>query len=156
MIGNLNGKIRTRGRTHFYRTALSDSATLDVIVDDSHTKIQSINAEAAPLREVLKELKTQIGSFSYLIPGECGEKPVEWSFGGTTDTPAKEVSVALEELATLFGLKLRKLEGTYIFSGSCRDGQATSGRPSRPAGEFLQSRFSGHPHIYFPLTPLGE
>ncbi|MBI1860960.1 MAG: hypothetical protein HYR96_08585 [Deltaproteobacteria bacterium] len=120
MIGHLNGRIHTRGGARFYRTGLSlpTDGVLDVVTDNSHTKILMINAQGVALRDVLKELKNQVGTFSYLIPGECSERFVEWSFGNPMSEP-KSIDIALEELATLFGLKLAKQSGTYIFTGNC-------------------------------------
>ncbi len=150
MIAQLNGRIQTRGGARFYRTALSQptSGALEVVTDDSHSKIVEITAQSVPLRDLLKELKNQVGEFSYLIPGECSERFVEWNFGSPLAEP-KSVDIALEELATLFGLRLAKQSGTFIFTGVCS--APLSAQPIRT--DFV-NRFTGNgsrKHIYFPM-----
>src|SRR5688500_3711152 len=83
MISNLNGRVRARGRSLFYRTTPQRpiGGYLEVVVNDVHTKVRSIAAQSVLLRDVLKELRAQLGSLSYLIPGDCADRRVDWSFG---------------------------------------------------------------------------
>lgn len=140
MIGNLNGRVRARGRSMFYKAELTKplGGYLEVTVDDTHSKILSVSAQSVTLRDLLKEIKTQVGSISYLIPGECAEQMVDWSFGEMGDSEPKTIDTALSELATLFNLKFDKRNGTYIFSGTCNDLRRER---TRPPVELLRSNF---------------
>ena len=123
IIGHLNGRVRARGRSRFYRTHFSESPDvyLWVRLSDDRAHITSISAQAVPLRELLRELRLQLGELSYLIPGDCADRPVEWSFGEAGAAEPKTVDHVMTELATLFGLTTEKKNGTYIFSGHCNE-----------------------------------
>lgn len=160
IIGQLNGRVRARGRSMFYRTALSQplGGYLEVTVDDSHTKVISVLAQAVPLRDLLKELKNQLGGFSYLIPGECAERMIDWGFGDLeSQTEPKTIDTVMMELATLFNLKLDKKSGSYIFSGQCHQIQRTQhlrAETFKPA--FFPINHSVPPQVFVPLMPLRE
>lgn len=169
MIQNLNGRVRARGKSMFYRTSLSQpvGGYLEVAVDDTHTKVRSISAQSVPLRDVLKELRTQLGSLSYLIPGECAERLVDWSFGEDQPTEPKHIDAVMTELATLFNLKCEKRNGSYIFTGAC-DGDGGAARRRLQQAELVRSQLTptgmavpspAHAkatEVYFPLLPIGE
>lgn len=173
IIEHLNGHVRARGRSMFYRTQLSKpiGGFLEVTVDDSKTGIRSISAQSVPLRDLLKEIKSQIGSISYLVPGECAEQLVDWSFGEDGDqVEPKNLDVAMGELGSLFNLGVDKKNGTYIFKGACD--QPRRNMHMRPAMELLRHPFltpsdeDMHPtrplggarvhQVFVPLMPLGD
>lgn len=166
LIQDLTGKVRMRGRSSIYLTKLTQTrgGYLETIVNDKHTHIMSILAQSVPLRDLLKQLKTQLGSFSYLIPGECAEKRVDLNFGEDGSTPApKTIDMVLSELATLFNLKLEKKNDTMIFSGACDGVGPTRSMP--PPAELLTASLdesqgpfpNPRPHqIVFPVLPLGQ
>jgi hypothetical protein len=175
MIQRLNGRVRARGRSLFYKTPMSPSQTgyLDVGVDDQHKKILYASAQAVPLRHLLKELKSQLGTLSYLIPGECADQLVDWSFGDPDQIQPKTVDAAMSELATLFGLKYEKRNDTHIFSGGCTEVRPRQIRPILPSpSQLMQTSILSipmveapansfrvpayHPTVYFPLVPLGD
>lgn len=172
IIEHLNGRVRARGKSMFYRTQFSkpSGGYLEVLVDDSKTGILSVSAQSVPLRDLLKEIKTQIGSISYLIPGECAEQLVEWSFGeNEAVVQPKSLDTAMGEIASLFNLGVDKKNGTYIFKGNCNQpnrpfglrpsaellrhpffSQSESDRPSRPIGTARMHQ------VFVPLMPIGE
>lgn len=160
IIGQLNGRVRTRGRSMFYKTALTQplGGYLEVVVDDNHSKVVSVSAQAVPLRDLLKELKNQLGGFSYLIPGECADKMIDWGFGEVGgNTEPKSIDSVMMELATLFNLKLDKKSGSYIFTGQCNDLQKTHHTHT----EFFKPSFypinhSVTPQVFVPLMPLRD
>lgn len=160
IIGQLNGRVRARGRSMFYKTALSQplGGYLEVVVDDSHTKVVSVLAQAVPFRDLLKELKNQLGGFSYLIPGECAERIIDWGFGELeTNTEPKSIDNVMMELATLFNLKLDKKSGSYIFSGQCNDiHRAHHIRAERFRPAFFPINHSVPPQVFVPLMPLRD
>jgi hypothetical protein len=121
LIQSLNGRVRARGRTQFYRTSLEQpgGGILEVRTDDSHSKIVSVSAQSVPLRDILKEIKAQVGGLSYLIPGECAEKLVDWSYGEDGGEEPKTLEAAMREVGALFKLNLVKQNNTYVFSGPC-------------------------------------
>lgn len=147
MINHLNGRVLARGKSMFYRAALSQEQDgfLEVVLDeppkpaplvrknlkkgqplplleeevDEPRRILAISAQSVSLRDLLKEIRNQAGNFSYLIPGECAEKLVDWSFGDTAPSQPKDMELVMSELATMFGLKSEKKNGTYIFTGVC-------------------------------------
>lgn len=140
MIGNLNGRVRAKGRSLFYKAELTkpSGGYLEVTVDDTHSKIMSVAAQSVTLRDLLKEIKNQVGSISYLIPGECADQLVDWSFGEMGDAEPKTIDTALAELATLFNLKFEKRSGTYIFGGKCNELRRERNHPQM---EMLRSGF---------------
>jgi hypothetical protein len=160
IIGQLNGRVRARGRSMFYKTALSQplGGYLEVVVDDSHTKVVSVSAQAIPFRDLLKEIKNQLGGFSYLIPGECAERIIDWGFGELgSNTEPKSVDNIMVELATLFNLKLEKKAGSYIFTGQCNDFQRAHHihlEAFKPA--FFPVNHSVPPQVFVPLMPLSD
>jgi hypothetical protein len=164
LIQNLNGRVSMRGRSSFYRTTLPQASGgyLETAVNDNHTKILSITAQGVPLRDLLKQLKTQLGSLSYLVPGECADRRVDWSFGGAGSGEPKSVAGVMSELATLFNLKFENKKGTHIFSGTCEAPRI----PTRMnSAEILTARLIPTPstrpptaaqNVYFPLMRLGD
>lgn len=164
MIQNLNGRVRARGRSLFYRTSPQHpiGGYLEVVVNDVHTKVRSIAAQSVPLRDVLKEMKSQLGNLSYLIPGECADRMVDWSFGEAVADEPKHVDTVISDLATLFNLKAEKKNGTYIFTGDCQAPQQRRRHQPGPGSELLTTNlFPGtqsphHTQVYFPLLPLGQ
>ncbi len=163
MIQNLNGRVRARGRSQFYKTSREQAVGgyLEVVVNDGHDRVRAISAQSVPLRDLLKELKTQLGELSYLIPGECADRLVEWNFNEPQVGGAKQVDTVISDLATLFNLKAEKKNGTYIFTGNCPHPL----RRNMAAGnEILTTRFfppensamAQPTQVYFPLPPLTE
>ncbi len=154
IVGQLNGRVRTRGRYDFMRTRLGATDLdnyLEVILDDTGTRIRSIVARAIALRDLLSELKIQFGEesvgyppglksgvlprFSYLISGECAAKQLDWSFKAVQP---KSLDETVRELAKLFNLSVENHQGTYIFTGECQ-GLAKLGPPTQSA--FLPTRW---------------
>jgi hypothetical protein len=161
IVGRLNGIVETKGRYDLTRIPLNATDQdnyLEVILDDTGTRIRSIVAKAIALRDLLSELKTQFGEesvdllyprgatkevlprFSYLISGECAAKQLDWSFKALQP---KTLDETVRELAKLFNLAVESHQGTYIFTGECQ-GLAKLGLPSQTA--FLPTRW----------VPLGE
>lgn len=161
MIQNLNGRVRARGRTLFYRTSADRpvGGYLEVVVNDIHTKVKSIAAQSVPLRDVLKELKTRLGGMSYLIPGDCADRLVDWSFAEEKAAEGKPIDAVISELATLFEMRAEKKNGTYIFTGDCLSKPA---RKSFHNTDILTttnffptpSLPEHHTQVYFPVVPL--
>ncbi len=171
MIEHLNGRVHARGKSYFYRTSLAPAygGFLEVVADETQTKIRSIAAQGVPLRDLLKEVRHQMGTLSYLIPGECAERLVDFSFGIDDGAPAKSVEVLMGDLATLFGLRQEKRNGTYIFTGRCVDDTASMASmkrfaPSPVARERMRAGFVSVnagmgaqpviPQVFFPMTTL--
>ncbi len=171
MIEHLNGRVHARGKSYFYRTSLAPAfgGFLEVVADDSQTKIRSIAAQSVPLRDLLKEVRHQMGTLSYLIPGECAERLVDFSFGIDDGAAPKTVEALMGDLATLFGLRQEKRNGTYVFSGRCADDTTSMASmrrfsPSPSARERMRAGFMAvsagggatpvMPQVFFPLTPL--
>jgi len=162
MIQSLNGRVRTRGRSQFYRTNREQSpgGYLEVVVNDMHDRVRSISAQSVPLRDLLKELKSQLGDLSYLIPGECADRLVDWDFRVPELGSARQVDAVISDLAALFAMKAEKKNGTYIFSGNCPHPLR---RKSAAGTEILTTRFfppempTNQPtQVYFPLPPMLE
>lgn len=177
MVGQLNGRVRTRGGYDLLRTAMDESQDkyLEVVLDETNTKIRSIVARAITLRDLLAELKLQFGDapveanavklsrrkklaadaptaprFSYMIPGDCAARPLDWSFGlqaktvGTPDLVAKEpeaktLDEAMSELAKFFRLTVENHQGTYLFTGECP--RPVMARRQQGTLEFVPSRW---------------
>jgi len=202
MIDHLNGRVRARGRSAFYRTmwTASSGGYLDVVFNDTYRRIVSIAAQGVPLRDLLKEIKARHGApvpedevaprpakgkakvvkatlkeeadeplhISYLIPGECAERLVDWNFetdGGKIE--AKSIDDVMDEVGGMFGLRVEKKNfgrsRTYIFSGSCDHAKALARHrvPTAPPqeilrGEWIPSVAPAATQVYFPLTPIGE
>lgn len=162
MIGQLNGRVRAKGRSLYYRTSLAEpgGGLLEVVVNEDHDKVVFIAAQAVPLRDVLKEIKSQIGGISYLVPGDCADQRIDWSFGEASNAIPKPLDAVIGELATLFGLKLERKNGTFIFTGNCSQSQARL-RPKRQTPmEFVTVLPSVHEvtgtatQVVFPLPPM--
>ncbi len=156
MVGQLNGRIRTRGRYDFMRTDLRAKPDhfLEVELDESNTKIKTIAARAVTLRDFLAELKLQFGDsemrlhavaagrqspslrFSYMIPGDCAAKEFDWNT--TEGTHPKSVEATMTEVAKLLNLQVENHNGTYIFSGDC---PRTARERRVSALEFLPARW---------------
>lgn len=139
MIQNLNGRVRAKGRTSFYRTELPQpfGGYLETEVNDARSGVVSVAAQNVPLRDLLAQLRDQLGGLSYLIPGECAERKVDWNFAGPR-TEAKPVDVLMKELGALYHLRVDKRNNTHIFTGEC-DQPAPSlmvVRQARPLGPF--------------------
>ena len=120
------------GRSVFYRTAITNPIgeyKVDMVDDgieggraEKPKLVRSIYAQSAPLRDLLKDIKRKVrGTFSYIIPSECGDKAVDWSFGQTAEEKPKSVKAVMTELAGALGLRLEETNnGTYFrFIGSC-------------------------------------
>lgn len=121
MVEELNGRVLARGKSSFYRAALTQplGGYLEVVMDDSNERIVAISAESVPLRDILNEIRNQTSSMSYLISGDCAEKLVDWSFVTVAPEQPKEIDAVMNDLAFLFNLKCEKKNGSYIFSGNC-------------------------------------
>ncbi len=165
-VGQMNGVVRTRGRYDLLRTSYDEQAAgpeLVVTLDESNLKIKSIVARSVPLRELLGELKLQFGEprpsypgsrkmvpgFSYLIPGECATRQVDWSFGTQDESEVKTLDEAMSEVAKLFGLKAENHNGTFIFSGQCPQ---PAGRQRPTSVELFPTRWM--PGSEFHTVPL--
>lgn len=180
MIHTLDGRVRVKGRSQFYRTSLDQpmEGMLEVVTDDDHERILSISAQSVPMRDILKEIRQQVGGFSYLIPGNCARQVVDWSFGDNLSgsmEEAKSLEAAMRELGTLFKLTLERQNSTFIFRGECHEQTARAGlknalgsppallqshlwydlpntpRPQAKAG--VRPRTT---EVVFPLIPLGQ
>jgi hypothetical protein len=172
-IQELTGKVRMRGRSSIYLAKLAHKPAqggyLETVVNDKHSHIVSIRAQSVPLRDLLKQLKTQLGSFSYLIPGDCAEKRVDLNYGQDSPlekTTPKTIEAIMSELASVFNLKLEKKNDTLIFSGACN--QAGPPRGPSPSAELLTASLEvPRPYdsplmpptprqIVFPVLPIGQ
>lgn len=165
MIHGLNGRVRARGRSQFYRASAQHpvGGYLEVAVNNTHTLVQSIAAQSVPLRDLLKEIKAQMGNVSYLIPGECADRQVDWNFGSARVEDARHLDAVVTDLATLFDLKVEKKNGTYIFSGDCHMAPVRKHSPQHET-EILTTHLlppmmnvgPSPTQVYFPLAPLGD
>ena len=169
IIEHLNGRVQARGRSLFYRTSLSPESAgyLEVKVEeDAKTKtkrIRSISAQSVPLRDLLKEIRFQMGALSYLIPGECAERLVDWNFG-TDGQPseAKDIDTLMKLLARSFGIGYENVNGTFVFTGNCADVRPRQKPKNAPPSEMFRGtnlvpsgyRAVTSPQVYFPLMPL--
>jgi len=165
MVNQLNGRVYAKGRSAFYKTEYTQpfGGYLEVSVDDSHTKVLSIAAQAVPLRDLLKEIKNQMGTFSYLVPGKCADKELDWTFGNADKPEGLPLDLAMNELATVFGMHVENRNGTYIFSGTCHQARKTAQNAAHQ--ELLRNSFFpssaaaipiSHRQVFVPLLPLGE
>jgi hypothetical protein len=179
MVGQLNGRVRTRGGYDLLRTAMDEPQDkyLEVVLDDTNTRIRSIVARSITLRDLLAELKLQFGDapkpppaglskllrrknlaaepnaaprFSYMIPGDCAARPLDWSFGVPAKTvgmpevaikepESKTLDEAMSELAKFFRLNVENHQGTYLFTGDCP--RPTPSRKQPGTLEFMPSRW---------------
>lgn len=83
LIERLNGKVRTRGRSQLFKSNPIKSkplASLEVATNSSRTSITSIHAKSIPFRELLREIRREIGTFSYLIPTSCANELITFDF----------------------------------------------------------------------------
>ena len=161
MIQNLD--VKSRGRLSFFRAEVPQpmGGYLETVVNDKKSGIISVSAQAVPLRDLLAQLRDQLGGLSYLIPGECGDKRVDWSF----DVPngAKPIDAVMSELGSLYGLKVEKRNNTHVFSGGCetpstQEIQGMMVRNQPPFPGFPSPEQTGQPHftrqVYFPVPPV--
>jgi hypothetical protein len=107
-------------------------------------------------------------SISYLIPGECAERLVDWNFGndGGPAEP-KSIDEVMDDVAGLFGLKCEKKDlgrsRTYLFTGACGQLRVPARHGVPPAasellkGEWIPEVNQGiATQVYFPLPPMGD
>lgn len=162
IVGQLNGRVRTRGGYDVLRTATEESPGkfLEVTLDDTNTKIVSIRAQAITLRNLLEELRIQFSEatvntvagekpilpFSYMIDRDCAARELDWSFGAEPGSlpagkkpPAKSVDEVITALATFFKFNVENHQGTYMFSGHCP--RPVSARAASAGLQFLPSRW---------------
>ncbi len=164
-VEHLNGKVRARGRSMFYKTSFAQplNGFLEVVMNDSRDKIVSVAAQSVPLRDLLKEIKQQTnGSLSYLIPGECADKLVDWSFNEDGRGISKKMDLVLSDLATLFGMKVENKNNTYIFTGACADPAPKRRTPESDLAlqHFFDPSAQAIPisnrQVFVPFTPMGQ
>lgn len=163
MIQGLNGRVRAKGRTSFYKTDLPQPSGgyLETLVNDAHSGVVSVVAHAVPLRDLLAQLRDQLGGLSYLVPGECADRKVSWEFQAGP-TMARPVDAVMTELGGLYGLKVDKRNNTHIFTGSCDAAVPVEAVPPAPNRGFPMVQVmavGSHPfveRVYFPVQPLGQ
>lgn len=175
VIQHLNGRVRAKGRSQFFKTSLEQpmGGFLEVIMTDDQKMIISLDAQSVPLRDILKEIKLQVGELSYLVPGDCARQLVDWHFGDNdSQTEPKSVDSAMQEIGALFNLAVDKHQHTYIFRGSCQGMPMNRMAPlARPAADpMIQTKFWSNVHrapmpptqhrtftntqVFFPVAPL--
>lgn len=142
LISNLvQDQVRTHGRSVFYKTAITKPLGEYLVVKDKRKPmmIQSLYAKGAPLLDLVQDIN-KVGPFSYLIPSDCGERAVDWSFGQSYEEESKSVKEVMTELAGALNLALKIEESPrgnyYRFSGDCSGGNRMRGRGN---GEFARS-----------------
>lgn len=183
LVENLNGKVKARGRSSFFRTTLSQpvGGYLETVVNDDHTAVVSLTARSIPLRDLLKQLRTQLTSMSYVVPGDCADQRVDWSFGKMGPSQPRTISSILSALATHFNLTHEVRNGTHVLHGGCTDqaprvaalattefepaefapplmGEDFGAPPVQAAMApgFMQVGFGTAPHVYVPVFPIGD
>lgn len=163
IIRQLNGRTSLKGKFSFFNASMDTDRVLDVELDRTGKQIQSISAQAVPLRDLLREIRFQLGSLSYLIPGECADRAVDWVLGDEPTKKPREVKSVMHDLGALFGLKVEERDGTFLFMGTCSEPKKSPRQKFSPAvrEELLQSAFLPSPteyptQVFFPLTPIGE
>jgi|GEM_PF-1678803 len=172
VISQLDGRVRARGRSLFYRTNLADepnAAYLEVGSNERRDRIRMIYAQSVSLRELLKEIKLRLRNahLSYLISGECAEKLVDWNFVDDSDRQGKDIDTVMRDLSLAFSLNLEKSpSGTYVFTSDCSGSsshlQATKMIPPafpsvpRHFAVPISARAFPSAHVYVPLLPIGE
>ncbi|NBX77016.1 MAG: hypothetical protein EBQ92_10715 [Proteobacteria bacterium] len=154
MVEDLNGRVLARGKSSFYRAALSQplGGYLEVVMDDANQRIIAISAESVPLRDILNEIRNQSGSMSYLISGDCAEKLVDWSFVTVAPEQPKEIDAVMNDLAFLFNLKCDKKNGSYIFSGNCLNQPRNSRNKPGRAGFHRALENPLETEVFFPTS----
>lgn len=165
MIQNLD--VKSRGRLSFYRAEVPQpmGGYLETVVNDKKSGIISVSAQAVPLRDLLAQLRDQLGGLSYLIPGECGDKRVDWRFEAQP-TGAKPIDVVMTELGSLYGMKVQKRNNTHVFSGGCENPsvQEVQGMmvrnqppfPGFPSPDQFQGGQALTRQVYFPVPPVAQ
>ncbi len=137
-VQRIEPRVHAKGRALFYKTAvgLPQGGYLDVSVTDDHKKIEAISAQAVSLRDLLNVMKDKLANLSYVIPGDCGDRLIDWNFGDTTTeagggspTTVKPVEFVMSEIGTLLDLKVQKKNDTFIFAGNCQ--KPPAGAPRR-------------------------
>jgi hypothetical protein len=106
-----------------------------------------------------------MGAFSYLIPGECAEKRINWRFNSLSNQ-GKTITSALEELASLVDLRLERRAQTHVFSGKCQENvpepieREELLRVYQPLPFVGPTQSIGSPirlrQVRFPVQPLGQ
>lgn len=125
MIQMLNEqRLMARGRSSFYRTSLSrpPQAEYAIKVHDPATETLFIDAQEAPLIDLLQDVRRQLPVFSYIIPRECAQQRVYWSFGDPDPRkhpPNLVLKAAMDGIAELLRVKVDNVKGAYVFSGNC-------------------------------------
>jgi hypothetical protein len=160
MIQSLNGRVRARGRTSFYRTSFNHppQAEFFLTVHDPEKRTVYIEAEQAPLIDLLQEMRRQIQGFSYIIPQECAQRRVYWTFGSPDPKqhpPHLELKAAMKGIAEMLQIKLENMNGAFVFSGDCRatsqSGATLEGRGRDPEwgwpAEILPMRWPSVPRV---------
>lgn len=171
LVQELTGKVRMRGRSSVYLAKFAQPSLLggylETMVDDSHSHIISIKAKSVPLRDLLKQLKAQLGSFSYLISGRCAETHIDVSLGQGSSDPVTSLittDLIMKELASRLQLILEKKNGIYIFDGICSSPENYN---SFVPSDYLMAYFGASPsyhnsqegypqQIVFPVPLLGH
>lgn len=164
VVTQVREKFPSRGRALFYRAALEEmdpsAGFLEVVGDPEKKKILSITAQAVPLRDLLKEIKNRLRgeSLSYLIPGQCADRLVDWNFGAPGTSLGKDSETVIGELAAAFDLPYEKRNGTYIFKASCPDHFP---RRQVPLAEMVRTQLTPdsmaarRSQVVMPVLPIG-
>lgn len=173
LLERLNGQVRARGRLSQFRAGLSQprGAYLETVVNDQHDAVESLKARSVPMHDLFKQLGTQIKNLSYVLPGDCADYPVTWSFKREESGP-RPVNLVIEELASRHKLRLDRRGGTHILSGTCATSpDTTSEQPARTQAfvpEALEPEASpdglvavgfastGRQQVFVPLSPVGD
>jgi len=160
LIQSLNGRVRAKGRSLYYRTNAEPQggAFLDVSLDATGQKVASISAQSAPLWEVLRALRYKLGSLSYLVPGECGERLVNWSFGESADGPVepRDVTTIMGDLASVLGLRSENRGGMYVFVGNCPPNPTPSHGEMESAQLILPPLLRPPSEVLMPVVPVSN
>lgn len=178
IVEHLNGRVDARGRMRFYRTAITpdlegylevkaEPDTSNAVAGPARNKIRFISAQSVPMRDLLKEVRARLGSLSYMVSGDCADRPVDLSFNGYDDSGPKylETDTLMKTLLPKsLGISAENVNGTWVFAGNCADVKPVV-RPRPPSpNEILKSGLTpGRPvgpggamqtQVFFPLSPL--
>ncbi len=137
-VQRLNGKVLAGGNVRFYRTDpnVAREGYVEVLLNEDHSLLRSVMAESVPLREVLKGIKSQFPQVSYLVPGECAEKNVDWNFKSPSPSPGLSVDQVVKKLASHFQLNVERRENTYVFLGHCENTRGANVPLALPSNPF--------------------
>lgn len=136
MIQSFNRqKLRMRGRTSFYRTSFPHpmQGELFMTLHDPVKRTLYIEAEQAPLIDLLQEMRRQMPGFSYIIPQECAQRRVYFTFGHPQKEKhpdTLELKAAMGGIAEMLRVKVEDMGGAFVFAGDCQGGDAAA-----PGGE---------------------